>query len=472
MTTRSVNDSLNDDDSNIDLEALDTESASDSGSSLNNSHLSSADDEANSNSNSNSNQASANANLNNHNAGHVSTIHRRGTNRNNSNNNSANNHMNNAVLLNDDFYRPNPLSHIQSNKSSKSRKSTQVSFNDHSVPSSSGHPSLRHYSNGPTNNNAPTISKFPMATRQSTYNSTLSSTNTSSYIAGGTTSNLVANRYHNGNGNGNGNINGSEMDNDYYYGDDYDTKDLATDDLDHDDDTYSYDYIANSNVKLKKGDKLKTSWAMPLQNERQYKDLQIIDEVAKLQNLDFFSESYVENLENLKISQLGLLIDMVKLTENSFDEFYNIWNEFESKIKFENENDNLEIPPAKSSNGVSINSQPKKENIISSLSSDMESFSPTRMMMNEADPSVLNEAKSKTDTKKNEKTKGKSSIEDAELDVQEKPGSDLVTQFDINNSEGFKLMKKRKQEILKDLEKINSSIDQIDAFTKSMWTKM
>ena len=466
MTAQSVDYSVNDNDSNIDLAALDTDSASESSSSLNVSHLSSADDDTNNNSN------HTNANLNVHSAGHGSSNQRRSTNRNNTNNTPVNNYMNNAVLLNDDSYKPNSLSQIQSNKSSRSRKSAQVSFNDHSVLSSSGHPSLRHYSNGTTNNtnyfnnNAPSISKFPVATRQSTYNSTLSSTNTSSYIVGGTTSNLAPNRYHNGNGNE------SEIDNDYFFGDDYDTKDLATDDLDNDDDTYSYDYIANSNVKLKKGDKLKTSWAMPLQNERQYKDLQIIDEVAKLQNLDFFSENYVENLENLKISQLGLLIDMVKLTENSFDEFYNIWNEFETKIKSETENDHQEILAATGSNGTSTNSQPKKDNNISSLSSDMDSISPTRMMIHEADPSALNETKGKADTKKNEKTKGKSSIEDAELDVPEKDDNDLVTQFDINNSQGFKLMKKHKQEILKDLEKINSSIDQIDAFTKSMWTKM
>lgn len=469
MASRSINNySLNDNDSNIDLAALDTDSASESGSSLSVSHLSSADDETNSN-------TAANSNTNN--LSHRSNHHR-------SNNNrvsSSNNYINNAVMLNDESSKSNSLSHIQSSKSTRSRRSAQISLNDHSIISSSGHPSLRHFNNGANsninhfsnNNNPPSISKFPVATRQSTYNSTISSTNASSYITGGTVSNFPPNRLLSGSGNGNSSGTGNDNETfDYYYGDDYDTKDLGTEELDNDDDTYSYDYIANSNVKLKKGDKLKTSWAMPLQNERQYKDLQIIDEVAKLQNLDFFSQNYVENLENLKISQLGLLIDMVKLTENSFDEFYNIWNEFEAKMKSEIGADQKDITTATGSSGTSANSQVKKDNIISSLSSDLESISPTRMIIKETDPQAVKDAKVNSDAEKSEKIKSKSSIEDAELDVDEKIDTDLVTRFDINNSEGFKLMKKRKQEILKDLEKINDSIDQIDAFTKSMWTKM
>lgn len=217
------------------------------------------------------------------------------------------------------------------------------------------------------------------------------------------------------------------------------------------DDSYSFDYM--SNVKSKPGDQLKTTWAMPMQNERQYKDLQIIDEVSKLQNLSFFSKDYVDNLENLKMSQLELLIDMVKLTDNSFNEFFTIWNNFE--------------PRHKTSKGESRNGNP----LLSSLSSERSS-SKTSYDIDS------NESENGIDEKINEEVKDanderSSNVEDIEKNINDNDGAEVgMTWFDINNSEGFKLMEKRKENILLDLDKINESIDQIDSLTKSMWTSM
>ena len=198
---------------------------------------------------------------------------------------------------------------------------------------------------------------------------------------------------------------------------------------DADNDSYSFDFI--STYKRKPGDKLKTTWADPMKNERQYKDLQIIDEVSKLQNLNFFSKSYVENLEKLKISQLGLLIDMVKLSENSFDEFYNIWNNF----------DNAES----SADSGKTKDDNEKASGNSSVSTNFTAIS-------------LN-----TDLKGSDD--GATHIGD------EDTTTEPIAWFNINESEGFTIMERRKQEILKDLDNINKSIDEFDSFTKSMWTK-
>jgi hypothetical protein len=197
---------------------------------------------------------------------------------------------------------------------------------------------------------------------------------------------------------------------------------------DADNDSYSFDFI--STYKRKPGDKLKTTWADPMKNERQYKDLQIIDEVSKLQNLNFFSKSYVENLEKLKISQLGLLIDMVKLSENSFDEFYNIWN------NFDNAKSSADSGKTKDDN--------EKASGNSSVSTNFTAIS-------------LN-----TDLK---------GSDDGATHIDEDTTAEPIAWFNINESEGFTIMERRKQEILKDLDNINQSIDEFDSFTKSMWTK-
>lgn len=234
------------------------------------------------------------------------------------------------------------------------------------------------------------------------------------------------------------------------------------------DDNYSYDYI--SNVKKKPGDKLKTMWSMPIQNERQYKDLQIITEVSKLQNLTFFSEGYVKNLEDLKISQLNLLIDMVKLTDDSFDEFYEIWNNF-------NPNENEEGLEGKEGNSKEESDIKKERKIKEDLEVKKEGAIKEEGNENENNQKLSTE--SNTIPNLTTKTLDSEQIKPAPIqspitlnndtkNVVNK--NDKVTWFDINNSEGFKLMEKHKQEILNDLDKINTSIDQIDSFTKSMWT--
>lgn len=203
---------------------------------------------------------------------------------------------------------------------------------------------------------------------------------------------------------------------DTFSGDDYDDssehKDLLSD-------SYSYDYM--SNIKSKPGDKLKTSWSNAMQNERQYKDLQIINEVSKLQNLNFFSIDYTKNLEILKLSQLSLLQDMVKLSENSFDEFFKIWDNIDTN---ENEDDVF-------SSDIQSISKPDSDSL--------------RQMFNEST---------------------------FVTDIENKEANRRSNLFDINNNEGFKLMEQRKNDILADLEKINESIDQIDSFTKSMWSNI
>lgn len=234
------------------------------------------------------------------------------------------------------------------------------------------------------------------------------------------------------------------------------------------DDNYSYDYI--SNVKKKPGDKLKTMWSMPIQNERQYKDLQIISEVSKLQNLTFFSESYVKNLEALKISQLGLLIDMVKLTDNSLDEFYSVWNNFNP---IENEDENEEKDEDEEEMGEEGEERKgKKEGKEEADNNDGEdeidtnkNFSTESNLASASSTKTLGSDKLKHDSIQSSTTLNK----DIKNDINA-TRNDKVTWFDINNSEGFKLMEKHKQDILNDLDKINSSIDQIDSFTKSMWT--
>lgn len=254
-------------------------------------------------------------------------------------------------------------------------------------------------------------------------------------------------------------INALDDNNDYYSDDETSTDDDDDDEYNQDlvsnvgidDDNESYKNLNNKQFNNKIGDKLKTTWQNCKNDEIEYKESQIIDEVSKLQNLNFFSNKYIENLENLKISQLGLLIEMVKLTDNSFDEFYNIWNNFNEKFINDDSkgNDNSE----KVDND--INSKNSKNSTKESKEND-------------------EEIKDKKENKESNETNNNSNIEDNidnNNDDDYQKEMEMVTWFNINESEGFKLMEQRKLEILNDLDKINNSIELIDSSTKSIWSK-
>lgn len=341
--------------------------------------------------------------------------------------------------------KPNVLSHVSTNKSKKSTKSVQISLNDNSLASSSQRPPARY-----TGVDSSKYGKLPPTTRQSTYASSGLKSYESSFVTGTGISafpSVVQNR--------------TKTSSSDYYG--LDNKDTMNEDefgdvgQDNDDsDSYSFDYI--SNVKLKPGDKLKTTWSMPMQNERQYKDLQIINEVSKLQNINFFSKDYVQSLENLKISQLGLLIDMVKLTENSFADFYTLWNNFEAGDDTLSTS-NSHVTSDRSSREGGANSHDDNDLLDNPKSKQAESNSKLASGGSDGIEKNSNDGNSK------------SASAQGDEDMNAMYG-DMVTWIDINNSEGFKLMEKRKQDILRDLEKIDDSIDQIDSFTKSMWARL
>jgi hypothetical protein len=397
--------SWNDQDSNIDLNALDSESDINSNLSLDNSLMVSEIGTSNKNIRNN----------NNINQDNVMKIHKYPTSLSPLSESNTNTNTNTSASTN---------ANVHVNKTKTNHNNSLTTSNRKEISSIKKIDSTNSSGN-----------KIYPATRQSTYNSTIKS------YDGGVISNFPSIK------NQQTNTNSSDYTN--FYNDDYNKKgdDILGndfDDLDNDnDDTYSYDYI--SNVKTKPGDKLKTTWSMPIENERQYKDLQIINEVSKLQNLNFFSESYVKNLEDLKISQLGLLIDMVKLTDNSFDEFYNIWNGFNY-----NENEN----------NTTINKHSADESTnISNSSLAINSLKTLKSKESENKKNISNSSKSNLNTETENL-----------LNEHDSKDEDNITWFDINNSEGFKLMEKHKQDILNDLTKINSSIDQIDSFTKSMWT--
>lgn len=393
-TNRSIGTySFNDEDSNVDLAALDSDSSL-------NDHYTSASSSSDSSSAYSSSSAS------------------------NINNNYIENQNTHPKLIKN-----------HSNKSQKLVKNINVS-----TTNTSKHTQI------PNNNFVKLVSNASIPTKELTQNSAAYTTTDTSYVTGSisnpiSSSNQKTNSYN---------------DNSYYYNEeaDIDNDQDIYQDIDQDD-TYTFEFETNANLKT--GDKLKTTWSLPIQNEKQYKDLQIIDEVSKLQNLNFFSQDYVENLENLKISQLGLLIDMVKLNENSFDEFYNIWDEFDLE----------------KSNNITSNESIKNK-IISSISSQVGTSSDiqqSEIITNDESSTNRNIQNDNDDVNNNNNNN----------DVNENKNNDnnkindeknSVTWFDINNSESFKLMNKRKNEILNDLGKINNSIDQIDAFTKSMWTQL
>lgn len=59
--------------------------------------------------------------------------------------------------------------------------------------------------------------------------------------------------------------------------------------------------------------------------DKLYESLHILDDVKKLKESRFFGSEYNERMNELKRSQLQLLVDMTQMNEDSFQEFYKVW---------------------------------------------------------------------------------------------------------------------------------------------------
>ena len=79
-------------------------------------------------------------------------------------------------------------------------------------------------------------------------------------------------------------------------------------------------------MKQKLGDSIPSVSQRVDNQDKLYNSLNILDEVKQLKNMSFFDTKYNEKLSQLKKSQLDLLVDMTQMNENSFTEFYNIWD--------------------------------------------------------------------------------------------------------------------------------------------------
>lgn len=80
------------------------------------------------------------------------------------------------------------------------------------------------------------------------------------------------------------------------------------------------------NMKQKLGDSIPSVSQRVDNQDKLYNSLNILDEVKQLKNMSFFDTKYNEKLSQLKKSQLDLVVDMTQMNENSFTEFYNIWD--------------------------------------------------------------------------------------------------------------------------------------------------
>lgn len=80
------------------------------------------------------------------------------------------------------------------------------------------------------------------------------------------------------------------------------------------------------NAKPKIGDSIPSVSQKVDNQDKLYNSLNILEDVKKLKNMSFFDAKYNEKLNQLKKNQLDLLVDMSQLNENSFTEFYNVWN--------------------------------------------------------------------------------------------------------------------------------------------------
>ncbi len=89
-------------------------------------------------------------------------------------------------------------------------------------------------------------------------------------------------------------------------------------------DTKNAELVKNAKPKI--GDSIPSVSQKVDNQDKLYNSLNILEDVKKLKNMSFFDAKYNEKLNQLKKSQLDLLVDMSQLNENSFTEFYNVWN--------------------------------------------------------------------------------------------------------------------------------------------------
>ncbi|VEU23699.1 DEKNAAC104864 [Brettanomyces naardenensis] len=107
-------------------------------------------------------------------------------------------------------------------------------------------------------------------------------------------------------------------------------RDLETYEDEDDNEEEDVEHLALADEK-RVGDEI-PSVAQKVDNQdKLYESLNILDDVKKLKDMKFFDEEYNGKMNNLKRAQLGMLVDMVRMNENSLNEFYDLWNTLEEK---------------------------------------------------------------------------------------------------------------------------------------------
>ncbi|ODV87207.1 hypothetical protein CANARDRAFT_26629 [[Candida] arabinofermentans NRRL YB-2248] len=164
-------------------------------------------------------------------------------------------------------------------------------------------------------------------------------------------------------------------------------------------------------------DKIASTTQMVDYQDKLYESLNILQDVESIRNLKFFEENYTKNLNLLKKSQLELLLDLGKVNEHSFEEFYKAWNTFDNNR------------PKETVNGR----EPEFSNRNSSTFSKLHQTGTTTPMSN---------------------------------------GIDSGLTLDINSSKFFDDMVKRNDLIVEDLNKIKDDIATIDKHTRTIWDQI
>ncbi|QPG73012.1 hypothetical protein FOA43_000316 [Brettanomyces nanus] len=139
--------------------------------------------------------------------------------------------------------------------------------------------------------------------------------------------------------------------------------------------------------------------------DRLYETLNILNDVRKLREMKFFDAKYNEKMIDLKKAQVGMMVDMIQMNENSFREFYEVWDALEDR----GEEEEREVEEEK-------------------------------------------------EQKKHKFRKKKS-------EHQDKP----LVHLDINESALFGQLGERNEVVSQDIDKIKDSVKQIDEYTKGLW---
>ncbi|KAG7877442.1 hypothetical protein KL938_004198 [Ogataea parapolymorpha] len=86
------------------------------------------------------------------------------------------------------------------------------------------------------------------------------------------------------------------------------------------------DFTPTSETRL--ADKIASTGQLIDGQDAIYESLQRRRSIRKL---NFFDSAYLNNVEQLKMSQMGLLVRLARDNEQSFSEFQNVWTDYENK---------------------------------------------------------------------------------------------------------------------------------------------